>query len=159
MPDITTSAYAKTQLKLKGKYILPRTSIECVYDPKTGQPIDLSKIISINPDAIKTYTINGKSADNSGNFNITAGDVGAAASNHTHTASAIGAAAIDHTHTPESIGAANTSHTHEISEINGLEARLLSIDTGGGGDGISFDITPLTSQTYPEPSAWTNQGE
>lgn len=158
MADITGPKFKKTQLTLKGYNLLPRTSIECVYDPKTGKPIDLSKIISINPDAIKTYTINGKSADSSGNFSITAGDVGAAASNHTHTASAIGAAAIDHTHTPESIGAANTSHTHEISEINGLEARLLSIGTGGG-DGISFDLTPLTSQTYPEPSSWTNQGD
>ena len=170
MPDITTREFTKTQLILKGKKLLPRTSIECVYDPKTGQPIDLSKYMPADSGSAKTYTINGKAADINGNFSVTASDVGAAPSdhthtaasigaadaNHTHTAASIGAAAADHTHTAASIGAANAQHAHTISDIDGLEARLLEIGAGEGGDGIALDVIPYTSQSFPEPSSWNN---
>ena len=48
-----------------------------------------------------------------GNVNITAANVGAAASNHTHTPSEIGAATSDHTHTAADVGAAASDHNHD----------------------------------------------
>ena len=165
--DIT--GYQKLQLKYKGKLILPRTSIECVYDPATGMPIDLSKFAT-SGDSGKTFTINNNSADSNGNFTITAegigaaavdhthslASLGAAASDHSHTLSSLGAAAADHTHTLSSLGAAAAGHGHEISDINGLEARLLGLDVGGSEVEGGFAMEPLNNNSYPEPSTWSN---
>ena len=143
----------KIQLVYKKRDIWPRTSIDNVVDPKTGKPIDLSKLVPAS--TAPTYTINGTRADANGNFTITAKSIGAASIHHTHTAAEVNAASVDHTHTPGSIGAAAASHTHSISEIEGLEARLIN-GGGSGGSGLDFDITPLNDQTFPEPSSWNN---
>lgn len=166
--DITN--YTKMQLKYKGQLILPRTSIECVYDPATGSPIDLSKFVTSGEASGKTYTVNGQAADDNNNFTITPASIGAAtvdhthslvalgaaSADHTHTLSDLGAAAANHTHTPASIGASATGHHHEISDINGLEARLLGLDVGGSEVEGGFAMEPLNNNSYPEPSTWSN---
>lgn len=170
MPDITTSKYVKTQLTYKGKNLLPRTSIDCVYDPATGEPVDLSKFVSTGGNAAKTYKINNIEADSNGNFTISAADVGAAAADHTHTLNELNAAAATHTHTLNELGAASSNHTHtlaelgavssghkhEISDVNGLEARLLGLNTGGETVEGGFAMSPLNNNSYPEPSSWSN---
>ena len=47
---------------------------------------------------------------------------------HDTTAEQVGAARKDHTHTPESIGAADREHTHKVTDIDGLQEILDTIN-------------------------------
>lgn len=54
---------------------------------------------------------------------LTAADVGAAESGHTHSLEALGAAADDHTHSLEDLGAAASEHGHDLSDVNGAASQ------------------------------------
>jgi hypothetical protein len=83
-----------------GGYIYPVTIADAIIDPETGEPITLGG-------SDVAYTINDISADSNGNFTITAADLGAAVTGHTHaiadvtglSASLEGKAVTGHTHT------------------------------------------------------------
>lgn len=54
---------------------------------------------------------------------LTAADVGAAATGHTHTLQSLGAAATGHTHTLQYLGAAASKHGHNVSDVNGAASQ------------------------------------
>lgn len=54
---------------------------------------------------------------------LTAADVGAAETGHTHTLQSLGAAAAGHTHTLQSLGAAASNHGHNVSDVNGAASQ------------------------------------
>ena len=63
---------------------------------------------------------------------------------------------------------ATRTHSHAISDVTELASELQSIKSrldaleampqGGSGSGgeLNFDITPLSDETYPDPSSWNN---
>lgn len=77
----------------------------------------------------------------------------------------LNAASAGHTHTLSELHAASSTHMHSVSDISGLSDIIMDINstilnlggnTGEGDNAIGFDITPLTTSNYPEPSTWTS---
>lgn len=92
------------------------------------------------------------------NHTHTPASIGAAPTSHTHTLTSLGAAAATHTHTPASIGAAAATHTHTSAQIsdatsNATASMVVKRDTNG-----RFNVTTPTASAHPTPKTYVDSG-
>ena len=129
--------------------VYPVTIPAAIIDPQTGEPVNFST--QAQGGSAVAYTINNKSADNNGNFTISASDLGAASANHNHAIADIaslqtaldGKAAANHTHTMVTSLVVNGSTVTDVVEFRGSG----NVQVSQSGNEISISITPYTLDT------------
>jgi len=141
------------------KIVLAQLPVDEALSANSGNPVQNKVINAALAGKVPTgRKVNGKAL--TGDISLTAADVGAAASGHSHTAAQVGAAASNHTHTAEQVGAlasngkaatAGTADTAKACSGNAATATKLatarSIRTNlASGSAVNFDgsgnITP-----------------
>ena len=139
--------------------MLAQLPVDEALSANSGNPVQNKVINAALAGKVPTgRKVNGKAL--TGDISLTAADVGAAASGHSHTAAQVGAAASNHTHTAEQVGAlasngkaatAGTADTAKACSGNAATATKLatarSIRTNlASGSAVNFDgsgnITP-----------------
>ena len=131
-----------TLLSRNGVTVYPATIPQAIIDPETGEPANLGSDME--------YTINNQSADENGNFTITAQSLGAAQTNHTHAIANVTGLQ------DELDGKSTSNHTHDV--VTGLTVGstkltgdLRIVGTGNvsctaSGNDINISITPYTTE-------------
>ena len=146
-------------LDAQKKIVVAQLPIDTALSNTSGNPVQNKVVYAALADKVPTgRKVNGKAL--TGDISLTAADVGAAASGHSHTAAQVGAAASNHTHTAEQVGAlasngkaatAGTADTAKACSGNAATATKLatarSIRTNlASGSAVNFDgsgnITP-----------------
>ncbi len=141
------------------KIVLAQLPVDEALSANSGNPVQNKVINAALAGKVPTgRKVNGKAL--TGDISLTAADVGAAASGHSHTAAQVGAAASNHTHTAAQVGAlanngkaatAGTADTAKACSGNAATATKLatarSIRTNlASGSAVNFDgsgnITP-----------------
>ena len=140
-------------LSRNGMAVYPATIPEAIIDPTTGEPAQLG-----GHDV--EYTINNQSADESGNFTVTAESLGAAISGHTHGLTDISGleaaisdkAVVGHTHTIVNyIEAGGSTVTGDV-EIRGTG----NVQVSQRDNVITLRVTPYSVDTSETLTAANN---
>lgn len=134
------------------KIVLAQLPVDEALSANSGNPVQNKVINAALAGKVPTgRKVNGKAL--TGDISLTAADVGAAASGHSHTAAQVGAAASNHTHTAAQVGAlasngkaatAGTADTAKACSGNAATATKLatarSIRTNlASGSAVNFD--------------------
>lgn len=105
------------------KIVLAQLPVDEALSANSGNPVQNKVINAALAGKVPTgRKVNGKAL--TGDISLTAADVGAAASGHSHTAAQVGAAASNHTHTAAQVGAAAASHTHTRANITDFPSSM-----------------------------------
>lgn len=100
------------------KIVLAQLPVDEALSANSGNPVQNKVINAALAGKVPTgCKVNGKAL--TGDISLTAADVGAAASGHSHTAAQVGAAASNHTHTAAQVGAAAANHSHSYLPLSG----------------------------------------
>ena len=117
------------------KIVLAQLPVDEALSANSGNPVQNKVINAALAGKVPTgRKVNGKAL--TGDISLTAADVGAAASGHSHTAAQVGAAASNHTHTAEQVGALAS---------NGKAATAGTADTAKACSGNAATATKLAT--------------